>query len=499
MAISDNIRDAIRRWLLITTPEFDTAYRDQQAQYKKLYDYATGKQMPQLRVREGQADDNIILNFTGLVVERSISLLLGGGVEFDLPGATTQEMADGKKEIIKSEPAQVLDDIWDTNKKQILLHKVAQLGSRYGTCYIKIIPEGMESRKFPGRKIARLIALNPRWMTVETVPEDAEKLARYITRFEYTGKDSQGQAMTVQRMETVEREIGITKVEEQTLDGQPVMVERPAETGYWVVRQFVNSQETGGKWQQVGKDIQWPYEFPPIIHWQNLPESESPYGVSDIQDILILQDKTNFVSSNLAKMIRYFAHPFRFGRGLTTSGRIDVGPDSMVNLTGQDATLEQLNSGGDVVGSMQFANSLRQAMFDISRTVDVTSLADRLGALTNFGLRVLFMDALAKLGTKQELYGDALQELNHRLLVVSDYADEKADGGKVVWPDPLPTDDLNISNAIVAQYASGLVSKATGQERLGYDPEEQARKQAEEGTQEGNVGEKLINAFNRGW
>jgi hypothetical protein len=58
--------------------------------------------------------------------------------------------------------------------------------------------------------------------------------------------------------------------------------------------------------------------------------------------------------------------------------------------------------------------SLKQGMMDITQTVDITSLQDKIGALTNFGLKVLYQDALAKLGVKRELYGDALLETVRR-------------------------------------------------------------------------------------
>jgi hypothetical protein len=71
---------------------------------------------------------------------------------------------------------------------------------------------------------------------------------------------------------------------------------------------------------------------------------------------------------------------------------------------------------GDLASSQQFLLTLRQSLFDITQTVDISSMTDKLGALTNFGLRVLYADALAKLEQKRRLYGDALLDINRDCL-----------------------------------------------------------------------------------
>ena len=140
--------------------------------------------------------------------------------------------------------------------------------------------------------------------------------------------------------------------------------------------------------------------------------------------------------------------------------------------------------------------NLRQSFFDISRTVDITSMADKLGALTNFGLRVLFMDSLAKLATKQELYGEALVELNHRLLVIGEL--DPVDGGEVIWGDPIPQNEAEEMQYIERQLALGLISKYSAQLQLGLDPEEEMERIENEAAANTTVGEAILQAFQAG-
>src|SRR3970040_1503811 len=121
MALLDSVRTRLVAWLF--PDEIDArAWRALQEQYTTRFNYARGIQRRQLAVKIGQADDNISINFVGLVIERSISMLFGKPIKFDLSGE-----GESQEDIyIKS--------IWDKNKQQILLHKVAQFGSMFGTC-----------------------------------------------------------------------------------------------------------------------------------------------------------------------------------------------------------------------------------------------------------------------------------------------------------------------------------------------------------------------------
>jgi hypothetical protein len=119
-----------------------------------------------------------------------------------------------------------------------------------------------------------------------------------------------------------------------------------------------------------------------------------------------------------------------------------------------------------------------------------------LGALTNFGLRVLFYDSIAKLNTKQELYGEALQELNHRLLVVGEKS--PTDGGAVVWPDTLPENETEEVQGLQFDLGAGIVSKQTAARDRGYDWEVEQERMDEERAGEGSLGELFLRQFEQG-
>jgi hypothetical protein len=119
-----------------------------------------------------------------------------------------------------------------------------------------------------------------------------------------------------------------------------------------------------------------------------------------------------------------------------------------------------------------------------------------LGSLTNFGLRVLYQDALSKLEEKRGLYGEAIVEINHRLLELAGAPD--TDGGEVVWPDIMPENENEVAMAVKTDLELGLVSKQTASGKRGYTWEDEEERIASEKATGDNIGAALIRAFGHG-
>lgn len=467
MGAMDNFRRAVLQWLVAA--EMPADERERLTGLVNYRAYAAGDQRRQLKVKPQGGDDNIVVNWLGLVVERSIAMLYGDGIKFALSDGTADfESSDDEDE---GSTAGWIERAWTANRPAVTLYRLAQFGAVYGTCYAKIVPAGATYR---GAQMPRLVPLHPLWMRVETDPEDMDLVRRYVCQYVFTGLDNQRR----ERRETTERQ----------------------DNGAWLITSEVRRVDYGsGQWERDAEPVTWEYGFPPIHHWQNLPDAESVYGRSDIADALEPQDRYNFVTSNTSKIIRNHAHPKTFGKMLGALSGASWGADEMITAATPEADVKTVEMQSDLASSRAFALDLRQSIFDLTRTVDVSSLADKLGSLTNFGLRVLFMDALNKNHVKRLLYGDGLSEVNRRLLVVGGQAGEAdADGGAVLWPDPLPTNALESAQAVTSDLGNGIVSKATASEARGYSWDEEQQKLAEESATSQTVGALALRDFLQG-
>lgn len=444
------VLDNFRNWLF--EPLFGHTWGKAQSQLAVQREYRKGQHKAPIK----SADDAIVVNFIGLQVDRSVASLFGKEPAFNLPGESN------------SREQQYIDEVWRANRKVHLLKQAATYGAEAGTCYIKILPDGAVDAA--GRLIPRLVALDPATVQMDALPDDIDTIIRYTIAYSVqdpvTGKDRAVKQVT----------------------------EHDAERGVWMVKDFVSVN--GGKWEQTDERA-WEYDFAPIVHWHNLPEPGALYGRPDITpDLIDLQDKINFVSSNTAKIIKYHAYPKTWARGFTNQQRVQWGVDDMVTTSDPNAMIQNLEMQSDLSSSLAFIHYLRQAMFDVARSVDIDSLADKLGSLTNFGLRVLYQDALAKLEEKRGLYGEAIVEINHRLLELA--GAPNTDGGVVEWPDFMPDNEMERSQAIANDLNLGLVSKQTAAGIRGYVWEDEEQRIADEAAAGDNLGAALLRTFGQG-
>ena len=402
-------------------------------------DYYVGAHRVQLKSKPGQTDDNVIQNFVGLAVDRSVSRLFKGGVTFILP-----EGAEAQGEYLRK--------VWDLNKKEIILYQVGLHGTVYGTGYFKICPNELID-PYSGELYPRLIPVDPEIIRVHTEANDMNNVESYTISYNVSRKDASGKTSTVGYKE-VTRHPDMVTAEGAT--------EQP---DTWVVEEWY--QSANGQWV-LEEVTEWLYDFPPIIHWKNLPSLKSCYGDSDIDDVIGIQDKSNFVTSNTGKIIKMFAHPTTVASGVSVeqlaAGRLDNSVGVLYAVP-EGASVNNLEMSSDLASSVVYGQNLRQSIFDIAREIDVSSMADRLGALTNFGLQVLWSDALDKNDTKRQLYGDAIIELNRRLLVLAGYEGSLSNPGALAWGNPMPVNILEELQADNLAIQMGIVDKETVSKR----------------------------------
>lgn len=463
MNIIDKAQDLVKNgiqnawyWAMgIEKDPFEAEHIDHQNALAGLKAYYDGRHKEPLKVSMLGKNYNVISNYIRVIVDRSVSMLVGAGVEFDLPGQG------------ESEQDAIIKKAWDANKKDILLHDLVQFGCIYGTAAIKIIPD--KRKAGDGSETFRLDAINPFMLSMITAPNDIEDVLAYVIRW--------------QEGKTQWREVTSKGVDDFDENGA-VVGTNPG----WTVRIQKSNRETRGKW--VDEDVQnWEYDFSPIAHCKNLPNAGTVYGYSDVEGIVDLQDKYNEGRSNVNKILslqafsQIYVTGGKFPRAKDSTGQeyIDMNPASALEFQDKDAKVGILQPSGDMQSSRDHINDIRRDIFEISATVDAETVKDKIGGgLTNFGLRVLFKNELAKNATKQLLYGDLLKEVNRRMLVLSGYDGVNADPGKVKFGNPLPENDTEKLDALEKERTMGVVSLETAAKELGRDWEDEKERLAGE-------------------
>ena len=405
------------------------------------WSYYNGDHKKQLKVRAGQPDDNVVLNLVSKMIDQSVSLLFGNPPQFEL-----DENEDTAEE-------QLLADILKANRLPILLHNTALSGALSGHCFWKIIPENDS---------IRIINLRPQLVTVFWNPDDQDMVMCYRIAWENSAGDWTRQ--------------DIVRLDDES----------------WLARDMTRPK-LARDWQLVDENI-WGWAFPPVLDWQNLPESQGYYGAPDLANPA-LNDRVNFLASNILRIIKHHAHPKTVGVGMTANQVQESSVDSLWTVPAADANVFNLEMSSDLASSMRMLQSLQRAFYSEHRAVDLTVLSDKLSQITNFGLRTLFKDALDKLETKRELYGAALKEAAYRILIL---ANIEAPVPRLHWPDALPFNGLEEIQEIRQELELGLISKRTAANIRGRDWAIEQERLLDEQQSEESLGGILLRAFERG-
>lgn len=397
--------------------------------FRQAWDGYYGRFPKALKVRPGQPDDNIVANYLRPIVDKGVSFLFGRDVRFEV----------SETEHLSSEIW--LDECWRANRKMTLLHKLALNGAICGHTFIKIVPR----QPYP-----RLVVLDPATVTVRWQPDDIDTVEAYIIQYPAIEPKSGGQ-------------IAVRQVVER--DG-----------ARWLV---LDQQASGGvdRWTTVEESV-WPWPWPPIADCQNLPAPNEYWGISDLEsDIVQLNIAINFVLSNIARIIRYHAHPKTWGKGFT-AGMLNIAVDETIVLPSPDAELHNLEMTSDLASSIALFERLERSLYEVTRVPEVSmGKLDRAGALSGVALEILYQPLLEKTETKRRLYGDLLIEVNRRLLALGGFGD----GLYTVlhWPYLLPRDARSEAETAILYQQVGI-SRDTVLRELGFDPDLERVKREEE-------------------
>lgn len=403
-----------------------------------------GKLQPALRTRAGQYDDNVKINYARMIVDKGVSFLFGQDVGFEI------------NELQETESEQWLKEVWSRNRKMNLLQNAALVGGVTGHVFVKIVP----LPTYP-----RLVVIDPETVTVSLAPDDHNYILSY--------------------------QISYTSVDPKT--SKPVAIRQVIErngTNWQITDQIGDIEKLS--WSTISSVV-WPYDFSPIVDCQNLPAPGEFWGQSDLEDDVIdIINAINFIASNTSRIIRFHAHPKTWGRGFSAKD-LKIGIDETIVLPGENSELHNLEMHSDLASSLQYLRELKNALHELSRVPEIaTGNLDRVGALSGVALQILYQPLIEKTNTKRLCYGDLLIELNRRLLATGGFGDDLRT--ELHWQDILPRDVMQDRQAALIDMQLG-VSQDTILRRLGYNPELEKEKRADEAS---NLGDALLDKFDKG-
>lgn len=437
---------------------------------RQAWDAYKGNFHPPLKISPNQPDDNVLNNRCAPIVDKGASFLFGKILKVE---ATDESTDDNSKD---SPIQDFINGLWgDDDEKMTLLSMLAVNGGVCGHAFLKLIP-AQGSMKYP-----RLVVLDPQNVRIVTSPDDCSLIQAYV--IEYATAELQRRQLIVR----VDPDGMAGVAGEYDLDDT------------WVIANYarrVSGGSADGAWIPVGDQVKWPYPFAPVFGCQNLPNPNETWGKADLtKDIVGMNKVLNFVQSNTSRIIKYHAHPITYAVGLSST-QIQIGVDDLICLPSPDSKIEKIAAMENFNGLLEFAANLRADMDEQSRVPAValgrTAELPK-GNISGVALQLLFQPLIEKTIMKQRTFGKLIREVTRAALVVSgliDLTDYESYPVEIHFPNLLPVDDLAAAQTAQLLQAIG-VSQSTLMQELGYNPDDEADKTAQEGA-------KKLAAFSKG-
>lgn len=405
----------------------------------------------------------VTFNYVRALSDFITNFTFGRGVKFKTP-KTTEAIVPN-----------LLQRVWEVdNHKSKTLWSMGQLGSVSGDCPVKIAYEDpwvdAAGRTHRGR--VRIIPLNPAHCFPEFHPHDRNRLIRFKLKYRFWGTSDDGTRQVFTYTEILTDE----KIEEYIDD--KLIDERPNTIG------------------QI-----------PVVFIPNIPIEGSPWGLSDIHDVISLNREYNEKATDLSDIINYHAAPVTVITG-AKANQLEKGPKKVWGNLPKDANVFNLDMTTNLGGPIAYLEMLKQGMHEMTG-VPQGALGEKqqISNTSGVALAIQYQPLMNRFSLKTNQYGYGIQRINEIILLTlavkepwslqfNPYEESHLKPGQLAqldphdpityqtttdFPPPLPTDILIKLNEIQAKMELGLESKRGALRELGEEfPDERTAEIYEE-------------------
>lgn len=215
--------------------------------------------------------------------------------------------------------------------------------------------------------------------------------------------------------------------------------------------------------------------FVPVVHIQNQSQPFRYEGMSEVEQLVALQDELNTRLSDRASRVTLQSFKMYLARGIDGFDRVPVGPGQVWSTDNEHAQITSF--GGDAASPSEdkHIDEIREAMDKVSAVPPVAGgvVRAKIGNLSSANaLRVTLLGLLSKTARKRVVYGRGIAQMSRMVLAALDESgelrtDERDRRVRIVWRDPLP-DDIR-EQAIEARTKQDLgVDDSQIRAELGY-------------------------------
>ncbi len=364
----------------------------------------------------------------------------------------------------------LLKRIWqgDNNMKTVLW-EMGQQGGVSGDCFIKVAyePAWTDDAGTVHEGRVRILPLNSAYCFPTWHPHDRDRMLEFKLKYRFWGTNTEGTRSVYTYTELIRSD---------------------------VIREYVNDELIDERPNVLGEI--------PIVHIVNAPATGSPWGLSDVQDIISLNRQYNETATDIVDIVNYHAAPITVVIGAKPS-QLEKGANRVWSIGNKDVKVENLQSNVDLQYSIEVLQMLKTAMHEMTGVPEsALGQSQPISNTSGVALSIQFQPLMQKFELKKLQYGKGLKKINEMALRTlftfepattlynpltegikqpdqvdfADPSDPLAYVTDIDWPSPLPVDKLIKLNEIQGMMTMNLESRRGALKELGEQfPDEKLR------------------------
>ena len=359
----------------------------------------------------------------------------------------------------------LLQRIWDKdNNKQQILWEIGNQGSVQGDAFIKIAyePEYTDDRGVYHKGRVRILPLNASFCFPEWHPHDRDRMIRFKLKYRFWGTAPEGTRQVYTYVEIITDDVIEEYVNDELIDRRPN-----------------------------------PLGYIPVVHIANKIASASPWGLSDVMDVIPLNRDYNEKATDISDIVNYYTAPVTVITGAKASN-LERGANKIWALTAKDVKVENLSGGSEGLPSaMEFLQTLKMGMHEmIGIPEGALGMAQPISNTSGVALAIQYMPTIMVYDQKRTQYEAGFKKVNKMALqtlflfepdtleydpstegimqepdqpFVLDPNDPEIYNVDILWPPPLPVDKTIQLSEIQVKQQLGLESKVGALKELGEE------------------------------
>ena len=360
----------------------------------------------------------------------------------------------------------LLERIWNKdNNKQQVIWEIGNQGSVQGDAFVKVAyePPFTDAKGIPHEGRVRILPINASFCFPEWHPHDRERLIRFKLKYRFWGTAPEGTRQVYTYVEIITDDVIEEYVNDQLIDRRPN-----------------------------------PLGFIPVVHIANKIASASPWGLSDIIDVIPLNRDFNEKATEVSDIINYHTAPVTVITGAKASN-LEKGANKIWALTQKDAKVENLTGGAEgLPPAIEFLQMLKTGMHEMMGiTEGALGTAMPISNTSGVALAIQYMPTIMVYDQKKTQYEVGFKQICEIALktlflfepetllynpstdgvlldpatqpVTLDPLDPEIYDVSVQWPPPLPVDETIKLSEIQVKQQLGLESKVGALRELGVE------------------------------